>query len=159
MNKPKIIRNISGLILVLNCIVLTAFFGIMPLMQYSACPILKDKSDSIYKQGSLAFLREVKPSKLNKGDIAVYYSGNTPIGAEVLRNDKTNSSLLLSGSGSTKSLSYRKISGKGTSFSIPFMGRYANWLINGIGVPVTVIIMGVMFVVFAISAIIMRDDD
>lgn len=159
MNKPKIVRNISGFILVLNCMILIALFGIMPLVKYSACPILKDKGDSIYEKNSLAFVREVEPGKLDKGDIAVYYSGDTPIGAEVLRNDRVNSELLLSGSGSTKSLTYRKISGKGTSFSVPLMGSYANWLINGIGVNVTVIIMGVMFVIFAVSAIIMRDNN
>ena len=159
LSKSKIIRNISGFILILNCVVLTALFGIMPLVKYSACPILKDKSDSIYKKGSLAFVREIEPGKLDEGDIAVYYSGDTPIGAEVLRNDKASSTLLLSGSGSTKSLSYRKISGKGAGFSVPFMGGYANWLINGIGVNVTVIFMGVMFVIFAVSAVIVRDSN
>lgn len=131
----------------------------MPFIQYSACPILKEKSDSIYEKGSLAFVHEVEASKLKKGDIAIYYSGDTLIGAEVLSNDKANAALLLSGSGGTKSVSYKKITGKGTRFSIPFMGRYANWLLNGIGVNVTVIVMGVMFVIFAISAFIMRDDN
>lgn len=159
MNTPKIIRNISGFLLVLCCLVLIAFFGILPLLHYTACPVLKDKSDSIYQKGSLAFVREVEPSKLTQGNIAVYYSGNTPIGAEVLSNDKANSALLLSGQGSTKSLSYKKISGKGTSFAIPYMGRYANWLMNGAGVHVTVISMGVLFVIFALFAFIMRDDN
>ena len=159
MSKPKIIRNISCVLLALCCAVLIGFFGIMPLVQYSACPILKDKNDSIYNKGSLAFVREVSPSDLSSGDIAVYYSGDTPIGAEVMSNDKANAALLLSANDSSEYISYRKISGKGIRFSIPFMGRYANWLINGIGVNVTVIIMGVLFLIFAISAFLVRYDD
>lgn len=158
MNIPKIIRNIAGFLLALCCATLIMFFGILPLCQYSACPILKEKSNSIYGKGSLAFVHEVSPSDLSNGDIAVYYSGDTPIGAEVRSNDKVNATLLLSANDSSGYVSYRKISGKGTRFSIPFMGRYADWLTNGTGVRVTVIIMGVMFVIFALSAFIMRDE-
>lgn len=159
MNKPKIIRNISGFILAVNCVAIIAFFGIMPLIKYSACPILKDKNDSIYKKGSLVFVREADPSRLRQGDIAVYYSGDTLMGGEVLKNDEANSSLVLSGNGGTRSLPYIKISGKSADFSVPFMGNYADWLINGIGVKVTVITMVIMFIIFAISAIIMRDNN
>lgn len=158
--KARIIRDITGILLVLQCVTLIAFFGLMPLVKYDALPILKDKTamGSIYQKGSLAFVQETDPAKLKAGSVAVYYSGDTPIGAKVLTNDSTNGTLLVSGGSGTTSVSYRKISGRGTSFSVPLLGGYANWLVNGIGVNVTVITMGVLFMLFAVSAFLTQDD-
>ena len=45
----KIIRAISGLLLVFQCLVLIAFFGILPLVGFAACPVQGTNADSIYK--------------------------------------------------------------------------------------------------------------
>ncbi len=159
--KARAVRAVAGVLLVLQCVTLIAFFGLMPLAKYDALPILKDKTamGSIYPKGSLAFVQKTEPAKLKTGSIAVYYSGDTPIGAEVLTNDKANAVLLVSGKNGTQSISYRKISGKGSGFSVPLLGSYANWLVNGIGVIFTVIMMGVLFIIFAVACIFVRDED
>lgn len=157
---PNIVRLISGILLVFNCVVLILFFGLMPLLHYSACPVLRDRNGSIYAKGSLAFMREVEPAKLKKGDVALYYRGDTPVGAEVSVNDKDASVIYtVSGSDMTVAVPYRKISGKGTSFSVPMLGSYAHWLINGLGLTVSVAVIGVLFLVFAVSAFAVRYDD
>ena len=45
----KIIRAISGLLLIIQCLVLIAFFGILPLLGFSVCPVQGSNADSIYK--------------------------------------------------------------------------------------------------------------
>lgn len=160
MNTPKIIRNISGTIAALMCAVLIFIFGLMPLFNYEVCPIKTDDDRSIYSGGSVAFVREIDPEKLEKGDIAVYYSGQTAIGVEVVTSDKNAQKIYAKAeNGTTVELSYRKISGKGTSFSVPLFGGYADWLVNGSGLLVSVIILGTVFVIFAVSAIATREEE
>lgn len=156
MVATRIIRAISGVLLVLQCVVLIIFFGLIPLAGYSACPVQGNHSDSIYKNGSLAFIREVSPSDLNEGDIALYYKGRTAVGSKVKANDTTASSVTLS---SGNVLPYSKISGKGSSFSVPVLGTYAGWLTGGNGLNASVIILGVSFVVFAVSAFMVKYKD
>ncbi len=152
----KIIRAISGVLLVLQCAVLIALFGLLPLAGYSACPVKGNASNSIYKDGSLAFVSEVSPSDLTNGDIAFYYKGKTAVGSEIKANNKAGSSVTV-GSGSV--IPYKKISGKGSSFSVPLLGNYAEWLTNGSGLLASVIIMGVTFVIFAVSAFLVKEKD
>ncbi len=159
MNTPKIIRNISGTIAAFMCAVLIFVFGLMPLFNYEICPIKKDDARSIYSGGSVTFIRKVEPSELKKGDIAVYYRGENAIGVEVVASDPNTQKLYAQAENNTTvELSYRKVSGKGVSFSIPFLGNYANWLINGNGLIVSVITLGAIFIIFAVSAIATRDD-
>lgn len=159
MNTPKIIRNISAVIAAVMCGVLIFVFGLMPLFKYSVCPVVGNDERSIYSEGSVAFVREIDPAKLKKGDIALYYSGKNVIGVKVITNDPTNSLVYAKAeNGNTVELKYRRISGKGTSFSIPFLGSYAEWLVNGSGLLVSVIVMGIVFAVFAVSAFVTRDE-
>ncbi|MBQ5545426.1 MAG: hypothetical protein IIU00_07075 [Clostridia bacterium] len=159
--KARVVRAIAGVLLIVQCVVLIAFFGLMPLAKYSPLPILKDKSDigSIYGKGSLAFVRETQPDKLKAGQIAVYYSGDTPVGAKITANNSASRSLLVSNGSDAQSVAYSKITGQGTGFSVPLLGSYANWLIHGIGLLVTVITMGVLFLLFAIAGIFVRYDN
>ena len=159
MNIPKIIRNISGTVLVLFCVLLIFFFGIMPLFKFSACPILKDDDRNIYSKGSLAFMRETENNKLETGDTVIYYSGDTPIGAKVVTNDQNASKVYISSKNEEiTSIPYAKVSGKGISFSIPLLGSFAYSLVNGAALIVSVVLMGIMFLIFAVSAIAVRED-
>jgi hypothetical protein len=155
----KIIRAISGLLLIFQCLVLIAFFGILPLIGFSACPVQGTNADSIYRDGSLAFVREVPASKLSSGDIAFYYKGRTAVGSEVTANDAAASLITVKTKNGTAAIPYRKISGKGTSFSVPMLGKYADWLTAGKGLLISVIAMGAVFVVFGISAFCVRDKE
>lgn len=155
----KIIRAISGLLLILQCILLIAFFGILPLLGFSACPVKGAKADSIYKDRSLAFVREVPAGELSQGDIALYYSGRTAVGSRVTANDAAASVVTVQTSNGTKRIPYAKISGKGTSFSVPMMGAYADWLNAGKGLLYSVIALGACFLVFAVSAFCVKDSD
>lgn len=160
MNTPKIIRNISGTLAALMCTVLIFIFGLMPLLDYDICPIKTDDARSVYSGGSVAFVREIDPSELENGDIAVYYSGQTAIGVEVVTKDENVRKIYARAEdGTTVELSYRKISGKGMPFSIPLFGSYADWLVNGSGLIVSVIILGMVFVIFAVSAIATREEE
>lgn len=159
MNIAKIIRNISGVIAAVMCGLLIFVFGLMPLFKYSVCPVVGNDERSIYSEGSVAFVREIDPANLKKGDIALYYSGKNVIGVKVITNDPTNGLVYAKAENDvTVELKYSRISGKGTSYSIPFLGGYAQWLINGSGLLVSVIIMGIVFVVFAVSAFATRDE-
>ncbi|MBQ9903022.1 MAG: hypothetical protein IJM51_11690 [Clostridia bacterium] len=155
----KIIRAISGLLLIFQCLVLIAFFGILPLLGFAACPVQGSSSDSIYKDGSLAFVSEVSPSDLSAGDIALYYKGRTAVGSEVSANDEASSKITVKSGSGTAEIPYRKITGKGTSFSVPMLGKYADWLTAGKGLLYSVIVMGATFVIFGISAFCVRDKD
>ena len=159
--KARVVRAVTGILLIVQCVVLIAFFGLMPMAKYKALPILKDKSDigSIYGKGSLAFVRETQPEKFKSGHIVVYYSRDTPVGAKITANNPAAASVLVSGGTDTMSVPYSKIAGQGTGFSVPLLGSYANWLIHGIGLPVTVITMGVFFLLFAIAGLFVRYDD
>lgn len=152
---PRILRDLTGVLLVGFCAVLILFFGLVPLMGLKACPVLRDKDGSAYRKGSLAFMRETDPSKLKTGDVVFYYDGTVPVGLKVTANDQAGG-VVTTDSG--KTLSYRKISGKG-SFSVPVLGRYANWLTAGRGLKTSVIVMGVVFAVFAVSAFMVRYKD
>ena len=153
----KIIRAVSGLLLIFQCAVLIAFFGILPLVGFAACPVQGTNADSIYKDGSLAFVREVPADKLNKGDIAFYYKGRTAVGSRVTANDASASRITVRTKNGTASIPYQKITGRGTPFSVPMLGKYADWLTAGKGLLYSVIAMGAMFVVFGISAFCVRD--
>ena len=153
----KILRAVSGLLLVLQCLVLIAFFGILPLAGYSACPVNGTNTDSIYKDGSLAFVKEVSASDLNPGDVALYYRGRTAVGSSVTANDAASSSVTVKGKSGGVSIPYAKVNGKGTDFSVPMLGKYADWLTSGKGLLYSVIAMGATFVVFAVSAFCVRD--
>lgn len=155
----RIIRAVSGLLLVLQCAVLIAFFGIMPLLGFHACPVQGTNADSIYKDGSLAFVRYVPAAELGKGDVALYYKGRTAVGAKVAANDSASSTVTVKGKGGNVSVPYAKISGKGSGFCVPMLGNYAEWLTKGSGLLTSVIIMGVVFVIFAVSAFLVRDND
>ncbi len=155
----KIIRAISGLLLVFQCVVLIIFFGILPLLGFSVCPVLGNNADSIYSDGALAFVSEISPDGLSEGDIALYYRGQTAVGSQVMTNDKAASVITVRANSGSVSLPYRKISGKGTSFSVPMLGKYAHWLTAGNGLLFSVIAMGVTFVIFAVSAFCVRDRD
>ena len=152
---PRIIRDISGVVLVTCCLILIAFFGVMPLLHFTACPVLKNKGGSVYQKGSLAFMSETDPARLKKGDVVFYYNGDTPVGMEVVSNDTANS-VITTDTG--KTLTYRKVSGKGV-FSVPNLGSYAHWLTHGKGVNASVIAMGVTFLIFAVSAFLVRYPD
>lgn len=152
---PRIIRDISGVVLVTCCLILIAFFGVMPLLHFTACPVLKNKGGSVYQKGSLAFMSETDPARLKKGDVVFYYNGDTPVGMEVVSNDTANS-VITTDTG--KTLAYRKVSGKGVC-AVPKLGTYANWLTHGKGLNVSVIAMGVVFVIFAVSAFLVRYPD
>ena len=156
---PRIIRAVSGVLLVLQCIVLIAFFGILPLLGFGACPVNGSSADSIYKNGSLAFVREVSASDLSEGDIAVYYKGKTAVGSQVTANDNAASTVTVKAKSGSASISYAKISGKGSSFSVPLLGKYAQWLVAGKGLLTSVIIMGVTSLIFGVSAFLVRDKD
>ncbi len=155
----KIIRAISGLLLIIQCLVLIAFFGILPLLGFSVCPVQGSNADSIYKDGSLAFVQEVSPSDLNAGDIALYYKGRTAVGSEITANDAAGSRITVKAKNGTAAIPYRKVSGRGTSFSVPMMGTYANWLTAGKGLLYSVIALGAVFLVFGISAFCVRDKE
>ena len=155
----KIIRALSGLLLILQCLVLIAFFGVLPLLGYSACPVEGTKADSIYKDGSLTFVKEVSASDLDAGDVALYYKGRTAVGSEVTANDKAASTVTVKAAEGSSSVPYAKITGKGTSFSVPMLGKYADWLTAGKGLLYSVIAMGAVFVVFAVSAFCVRDKE
>ena len=152
---PRIIRDISGVVLVTCCLILIAFFGVMPLLHFTACPVLKNKGGSVYQKGSLAFMSETDPARLKKGDVVFYYNGDTPVGMEVVSNDTANS-VITTDTG--KTLAYRKVSGKGV-FSVPNLGSYAHWLTHGKGLNASVIAMGVTFLIFAVSAFLVRYPD
>lgn len=159
MNTPKIIRNISGTILILICLILITFFGITSLLKFSFCPVLNDIDSNIYSKGSLAFLRETEIDNLNIGDTIIYYNGNTPIGAKVVTNDKNSATIYVSSANNDiVGIPYMKISGKGAPFSVPWLGIYANWLVNGAGLNVSVATMCILFVIFATSDIVTRDE-
>ena len=155
----KLIRAISGVLLVLQCLVLIASFGILPLLGFSACPVNGTNADSIYRDGSLAFVREVSAGDLNAGDVAVYYKGRTAVGSQVTANDKSASKVTVRGKSGDTAIPYAKIAGKGTEFSVPFLGTYANWLTAGQGLLYSVIAMGAVFVIFAVSAFCVRDKE
>lgn len=160
MNVPKIVRNISCTISVAMCTMLIFVFGLMPLMDYEICPIKNNDARSIYSGGSVAFLHKIDPARLKKGDIAVYYSGKNAIGVKVITSDKNTQKIYAQAENDTTvELSYRKISGKGTAFSIPFLGDYADWLVNGSGLLASVIILSAVFLIFAVSAIATHDED
>ncbi len=154
----KIVRVLSGLLLVLQCLVLIAFFGIMPLIGFDVCPVDGSSSGSLYKDGSLAFVQEVSASDLAAGDIALYYKGRTATGSEIASNDKANAAVVVKTDDGTASVPYRKISGKGSSFSVPMLGKYAGWLVHGDGLRFSVIILGAFFGVFALSAFLVREN-
>ncbi len=155
----KIIRALSGLLLILQCLVLIAFFGVLPLLGYSACPVKGAKTDSLYKDGSLAFVQEISPSDLNVGDVALYYKGRTAMGSTVTSNNKDASSITVKVKSGETSIPYARINGKGTSFSVPMLGKYADWLTAGQGLLYSVVAMGVVFVIFAVSAFCVRDKE
>ena len=92
---------------------LIAFFGILPLLGYSACPVKGTNADSIYKDGSLAFVHEVSASDLNVGDVALYYKGRTAVGSQVTANDSAASKIT--------------VKAKSGSASVPFL--VSNWFI------------------------------
>lgn len=158
MKKARIVRDITGFLLVVQCAALIGLFGVLPMLNYSACPVLKEKSESVYAKGSLVFVREIDGKDWHKGDIAVFYRGDTPVGLEVISNNKAENSVIVNDGDGPSSVAYRKLNGRGTSFSVPLMGYYANWLNKGKGVPVTVIAMGVLFVLFGVSAFMTKDD-
>lgn len=155
----RIIRAISGLLLVLQCLVLIAFFGVLPLLGFSACPVKGTNADSIYKDGSLAFMQEVSASDLTAGDVALYYRGRTAVGSKVTANDTAASKITVQAKSGSAAIPYSKIAGKGTGFSVPMLGKYADWLTAGKGLLYSVIAMGIMFVVFAVSAFCVRDKE
>jgi hypothetical protein len=159
MSAARLIRAISGILLVLQCLVLIAFFGVMPLLGYAVCPVDGSNSDSLYKDGSLAFIREAKAEDLKKGDVALYYMGRTAVGSTVVSNDANTSVVTVRTAGGTASVPYRMISGKGSGFSVPMLGSYADWLVHGDGLLSSVIILGAFFVVFAGAAFSVRDKD
>lgn len=127
----------------------------MPLLHFTACPVLKNKGGSVYQKGSLAFMCETDSAKLKKGDVVFYYNGDTPVGMEVVSNDTANF-VITTDTG--KTLAYRKVSGKGV-FSVPNLGSYAHWLTHGKGLNASVIAMGVTFLIFAVSAFLVRYPD
>lgn len=155
----KIIRAISGILLILQCVVLIVFFGVLPLLGFSACPVNGSNADSIYSDGALAFVREVSVSDLSDGDVALYYKGRTAVGSHVTVNNAETSKITVKTKNGTADIPYAKIAGKGTEFSVPSLGKYADWLTSGRGLLFSVIAMGVMFVVFAVSAFMVRDKE
>lgn len=158
MNTSKIVRNISGTVLVFICLILILFFGIIPMSKFSVCPVIRDNDHSLYSKGSLAFIREIDVGTLNMGDTAIYYVGGTPIGAKVINNDKAASKIyVVSANNDVVGIPYMKISGKGSSFSVPFLGSYADWLINGAGLNVSIAMMCVMLVIFTTAAVITHE--
>ena len=159
MSVARFVRAISGVLLVLQCLVLIAFFGIMPLLGYAVCPVDGSIPDSLYKDGSLAFIRETGAEELQKGDVALYYKGRTAVGSTVVSNDAGTSIVTVKTAGGTASIPYKKISGKGTGFSVPMLGSYADWLVHGGGLLSSVIILGAFFVVFAVVAFSVRDNN
>ena len=154
----KIIRALSGVLLVLQCTVLIVFFGILPLLGFSPCPVLGTVSGSLYKDGSLAFVREVPAAELAKGDVAVYYKGRTAVGAKVAANAQDTSRVTVAAGSGNGYVPYAKITGKGSAFSVPMLGNYADWLLRGSGLLTSVIALGVLFAVFAVSAFCVRDN-
>ena len=85
--------------------------------------------------------------------------GRTAVGSTVVSNDANTSVVTVRTAGGTASVPYRMISGKGSGFSVPMLGSYADWLVHGDGLLSSVIILGAFFVVFAGAAFSVRDKD
>lgn len=159
MSVTKIIRALSGVLLCLQCVVLIVFFGIIPMLGLEACPVTVSSADSVYSKGSLAFVREVSPGDLKKGDVAVYCKGGKAVGSRVEANDREASSVILESKNGGVAMPYRKINGRGSGFSVPVLGGYADWLIHGNGLLVSVIVIGATFCVFGVSAFMVKYDE
>ena len=73
--------------------------------------------------------------------------------------DISASKFTVRGKSGDTAIPYAKIAGKGTEFSVPFLGTYENWLTAGQGLLYSVIAMGAVFVIFAVSAFCVRDKE
>ncbi len=158
-NKPKIVRNVFAVVTGLMAIPLILLFGLSNLLGYSVCCVENDDARSVYSGGSVAFVKDVEPESLQEGDIAVYYSGANLIGVTVIsRDDNMQMLYTMTDEGATMTIKYSKISGKGSSFCLPFACGYVNWIAYGSGVKVSVIAMCVSFAAFAFAALLTRDE-
>lgn len=156
----KFITNVLLVVLVALVVmmVLPKVFGIQPLV------VLSGSMEPTYHVGSLIYVADVKPEKLEVGDPVTYTIGNdgTMVTHRVVEVDTTNQCVYTKGDANNvadgSAVAYTDIVGK-PLFSLPYVGRLASFLTTKSGTIVLITCIVVVLILVFMSDLITKVDN
>lgn len=124
----KVIRSI---ILKLICILITIYLVIFipTIWGYKPLVIVSGSMEKVLKVGGILYYKDIDIDKFETGDILVYRSKDHIVSHRVV--EKTKEGYITKGDVNKESdglIDKSNILGKGTNWSIPYIGYYANFI-------------------------------
>lgn len=138
-------------------LVLPRLFGIQPLV------VLSGSMEPTYHVGSLIYVADVKPDRLEIGDTVTYVmrDGKTKVTHRIIETDQKNQCVYTKGDANNAAdggaVGYSDIVGK-PLFSIPQIGYLANYLTTDSGTIVLITGVIVILILVFMSELIAKDD-
>ena len=126
LNKIKeiLIRILYILILIYLIIFIPIFWGYKPLV------VISGSKEPILKVGGILYYENYNINEFKEGDILVYKTKKHIISHRILKINNNN--FITKGDANEKvdrkSVNYNQILGKGTNFSIPYIGYYGDYI-------------------------------
>ncbi len=122
--KNIFIRIIYILIIIYLMIFIPCIWGYKPLV------VVSGSMEPVLKVGGLLYYTEQDINKFNKDEILVFKSGNHIISHRIV--DKTDDGFITKGDNNksidTVIVDKGQVLGRGTNFSIPYLGYYADFI-------------------------------
>ena len=122
--KELLIRLLYILILLYLIIFIPIFWGYKPLV------VISGSMEPILKVGGILYYEEYNINKFNNNDILVYQAKDHIISHRIVK--RTNNGFITKGDANKRIdrtiISKKQILGKGTNFSIPYIGYYADYI-------------------------------
>lgn len=124
--KDLIFRIVYVLIIIYLLVFIPSFFGHKPLV------VISGSMQPILKVGGILYYQEQDLDNFKKGDILVYQLNNHTISHRI--EEITETGFITKGDANTSvdfsEVNYDQVLGKGTNWSIPFIGYYADFIYN-----------------------------
>lgn len=156
----KFITNVLLVVLValVAMLVLPRVFGIQPLV------VLSGSMEPTYHVGSLIYVADIKPEKLEVGDAVTYTISDdgTMVTHRIVEIDQDNQCVYTKGDANNANdggaISYTSIVGK-PLFSIPYMGRVAHYFTTSSGTIILITGVIVVLILVFMSELIVKVND
>lgn len=156
----KVVTNLllAVLIALVVLLVLPRVFGIQPLV------VLSGSMEPTYHVGSLIYVADVKPEKLEVGDAVTYEMSDdkTMVTHRVIEIDSTNQCIYTKGDANNvadgSAIFYEDIVGK-PLFSIPLMGYLAHYFTTRQGTIILITGVIVVLILVFMSDLIAKEDN
>ena len=126
----KFIKNI--ILKLIYAIVFTYILVFVPvIIGYRPLVVLSGSMEPILKVGGILYYQKINIEDYKKGDILVYATENHIISHRIV--DITNDGFITKGDNNKvldSKVNLNQVLGKGTNFSIPYIGYYADFIYN-----------------------------